>query len=263
MSPRAPHRFYYPGPLAGSADGMRVAMPPEEAHHMAHVLRLRPGMELELFDADGLGWRAELDTVAKNGAVVRLLAALEAEPLRATPPVGLAVAVIKRNPMDWMIEKLSELGVRTLQPLLTARSIGQGDIKPGAPPPERWERLAIAAAKQCGRNRPLELAAPATLAGWLTRPQPESRLFFADTTPEAPPLGRALLEGAEAPPAPGALIAEPPPVWIAIGPEGGWTPEERDALRGAGYRPVLLGGLILRTETAALAAAAICQGIGI
>jgi 16S rRNA (uracil1498-N3)-methyltransferase len=248
MSPRAPHRFYYPGHLTGLGENAMVEMTPEESHHLLRVLRLKPGSQVDIFDAGGLAWTAEMAGERGGAAVVRLLWPLELAPPEH-PIVNLAVAIIKRNPMDWMIEKLSELGVESVQPLLAARSVGQGDIKPYSEPPERWDRLAIAAAKQCGRNRPLILLPPAPVGEWLQRPHPPARCFYAHGGSGALRLGPALAGTAEA-----AL-----PIWIAIGPEGGWTPEEREAFQAAGYSPVLLGNLTLRSETAAIAAAAVCR----
>lgn len=248
MSPRAPHRFYYPGHLTGLGDNAVVEMPAEESRHMLRVLRLRPGSQVEVFDAAGLGWSAELTGEQGGAAVLRLLWPQPPEEAQG-PVVSLAVAIVKRNPMDWMIEKLSELGVDTVQPLLASRCVGLGDIKPYSDPPERWERLAIAAAKQCGRNRPLLLAPPAPVLEWLSLPRPPAQCFYAHGAPGAPLLGRALTGGTE----------PPLPIWVAIGPEGGWTPEERDAFQAAGFNPALLGELTLRTETAAIAAAAVCR----
>lgn len=248
MSPRAPHRFYYPGHLTALATGALVQMSQEESHHMLRVLRLRPGSQVDLFDAAGLAWSAELTGEQGGVATVRLLWPLEPEHA-AGAGVNLAVAVIKRHPMDLVIEKLSELGVETFQPLITSRSVGQGDIKPYSEPPERWGRLAIAAAKQCGRNQPMTLMPPAPLGDWLSRPRPPAQNFYAHTAPGARQLGQAL----------GAPAETPLPIWVAIGPEGGWTPEECDAFQAAGFNPVLMGHLTLRAETAALAAAAVCR----
>lgn len=249
MSPRAPHRFYYPGHLSGLGDNAVVEMPAEESRHMLRVLRLRPGSQVEVFDAAGLGWIAELTGEQAGSALVRLLWPQAPESSQG-PVVNLAVAIVKRSPMDWMIEKLSELGVETVQPLLSARCVGLGDIKPYSEPPERWDRLAIAAAKQCGRNRPLLLASPAPVLEWLSRPRPPAQCYYAHGAPGAPLLGRALAAAAG---------ESPLPVWVAIGPEGGWTPEEREAFQAAGFNPVLLGELTLRSETAAIAAAAVCR----
>jgi len=245
MSPRAPHRFYFAGALAGAQE---AALSAEESHHLLRVLRLGGGARIELFDGEGRGWLAEVAGEHKGIARVRLV-----EPLASRRPerfeLHIAIAVLKRRPMDWMIEKLSELGVDTLQPLVTARSIGQADFKAHEAPPERWERLALAAAKQCGRNRPLALRALAPLSDWLRQPFPEALRLVACLGEGMPTIGQSLAERRDA--------CEP--VWVAIGPEGGWTPAEETAFAAAGFKPVRLGDLTLRAETAALAAAAACR----
>lgn len=248
MSPRPPHRFYYPGRLRPAEEPL-VALSPEESRHLLRVLRLTVGDLIDLFDSEGAAWRAELAEAGREGtACVRLLEpiALTAE---AGPQINLAVSVLKRSPMDWMVEKLSELGVAALQPLLASRSIGQGDIKPYSEPPERWTRLAVAAAKQCGRNRPLELLPPTPLKDWLARERATAHLFYAHGAAlGACTLGQALQERS----------GDGLPVWVTIGPEGGWTPAEQEAFEAASFRPVLLGRWTLRAETAAMAAAAAC-----
>lgn len=247
MSPRAPHRFYYAGHL-GLAEKPLVMLSAEESHHLLRVLRLRMGTQIDLFDAGGLAYSADVVGDRDGIVQVRLLAPIEVEEPTQTA-VSLAVSVIKRRPMDWMIEKLSELGIETIQPLLASRSIGQGDIKPYSDPPERWERLAIAAAKQCGRNRPLNLLPPTPVADWLRRTRPPCHSFYAHPSIKAKILGRAIAEQSGA----------PLPIWISIGPEGGWTEDEAEGFEAAGFQPVRLGNLILRSETAAVAAAAVCR----
>lgn len=247
MSPRAPHRFYFAGHLDPNAQAI-VELSEDESHHLLRVLRLRVGTQIDLFDARGQAYSADVVGEREGRVSVRLLMPIEQEPASQIQ-VNLAVSVIKRRPMDLMIEKLSELGVDTFQPLLASRSIGQGDIKPYSDPPERWARLAITAAKQCGRNCPLEIMPPSPLKEWLARPRPPAHAFFAHLANESKLLGQAIGERASA-----AL-----PIWVAIGPEGGWTPQEIEAFMAAGFQPVSLGSLTLRAETAAMAAAAVCR----
>jgi 16S rRNA (uracil1498-N3)-methyltransferase len=158
--------------------------------------------------------------------------------------------MLKRRAMDWLVEKLSELGVEMFQPLVAARGVVQrGSGQSRVEAPGRWERIAIAAAKQCGRNRPLLVAPPASLAEWLARPRPPAHTVYARPGPDATPIGAWLAERA-------GVAA---PRWAAIGPEGGWSPDECDAFEHAGFNAVSLGDWTLRSETAALAAAALCR----
>jgi 16S rRNA (uracil1498-N3)-methyltransferase len=249
MSPRAPHRFYYAGHIDHAGIGQSLQLAAAESRHLLRVLRLKPGTLIDIFDAGGQAWSAEVEPGStRDVAQVRLIAPIFQEE-NAAAPLNLAVSVLKRRAMDWLLEKLSELGVDTLQPVLSARSIGYGDFKLDSDPPERWERLALAAAKQCGRNRPLATLPPTQLREWLARPRPPAHTAFAHTGVDAQPLGAWLREQA------GVAL----PIWLVIGPEGGWTPEEVEAFIHAGFRPVTLGNLTLRAETAALAAAACCR----
>jgi len=248
MSPRAPHRFHHPGPIGPRAPGERLLLPVSESHHLIDVLRLREGTPIDLFDAAGATYRARFVGRRDGCAEIELLAPLDsASP--AGPVVKLAVAMLKRRAMDLLIEKLSELGVDTLQPLHTRRSVipPRAEDEPGVP--ERWSRLAIAAAKQCGRPRPLSLPPPMAVEHWLQADRPPADGLVAAFGGNPRPLGEWLRQ----------RPALDRPIWIAIGPEGGWTPAEQAAFESAGYVPVGLGPLTLRAETAAIAAAAACR----
>lgn len=243
---RAPHRFYFEGHVR--VEGPQVIeLSPEESRHLIRVLRLKIGAGVDVFDAAGNAFSGTVESIEGDRARVLLATLIEAEK-NVGPALNLAVAIIKRRGMDLLIEKLSELGVDTLQPLLSERSVALPDVRPNSLPPERWERLAIAAAKQSGRNQPLNILPPESVLDWLKRQRPPAHTAFADVNPAARPLAQWLIEREAAP------LAR----WVAIGPEGGWTPRERDAFAAAGFLPVTLGGLVLRAETAAIAAASAC-----
>ena len=257
MSPRAPHRFYYSGRVAGGP-GAVIEVARDESRHMLKVLRLRAGARVDLFDAEGRAFAAELMEGERGIARLQILAPLEPEgdtQAPSGPRLNLAVAIIKRRGMELMIEKLSELGVDSLQPLITRRTVAAGGVEEKADPPERWERLALAAAKQCGRNRPLTILPAFSVEDWLNHQTvPEHRCgAYADFREGALPLRRWLDEFAREPEdaTPNARTLS-----IAIGPEGGWTPAESQAFLSADFQPVTMGPLVLRAETAAIAAAA-------
>jgi 16S rRNA (uracil1498-N3)-methyltransferase len=257
MTPRSPYRFYVAAQMGGPR--AELTLSPEESHHLIDVLRLRGGTPIDLFDASGQTYGGEYVGASEGRARVRLMERDEGERderAGTMPEVHVAVAVLKRRAMDWLVEKLSELGVETLQPLVTARSVvrpkgarrAAGDDS-RSESPGRWERIAIAAAKQCGRNRPLIVAATTAAGEWLARPRSPAHTVYARCGGGTIAIGAWLAERADA----------AAPRWVAVGPEGGWTPEECDGFERAGFNAVSLGNLTLRSETAALAAATLCR----
>ncbi len=250
MSPRSPHRFYYPGNL-DPAEAPLVQLSADESHHALRVLRLKPGTLLDVFDASGRAFSAEMAGTESGLAQIRLLCSLDTAQTGRTA-LNFAVALLKRRAMDLMLEKLSELGVDNVQPLLTSRCVALSDVKPYTEPPPRWDRLVLAAAKQSGRNRPLTVLPPAPVLDWLKRPAPPAHQVYAHLNNEALPIAEWVREIAQI----------QLPIWVAIGPEGGWAPKEVEAFDQAGYKAVHMGDLTLRAETAAIAAAAVCRLAG-
>ncbi len=209
-------------------EGVAVLLEGKPAHYLANVLRLGEGAELLLFDGRSGEWQGAIEGAAKKRLVLRVTR--QTRPPELLPPLTLAFAPVKRAPLEWLVEKATELGVARLQPVVTQRTVVDRLN------PERLAAIAVEAAEQCGRTRLPELAAPIKLGALLA--EPGGRLLFADETGGVP-----LLEA-----------LEPGPTTILIGPEGGFTPEERDRILGAGATGVGLGPRILRAETAALAA---------
>ncbi len=144
----------------------------------------------------------------------------------------LAFAPVKRAQTDWLVEKATELGAARLVPVMTQRTVAERVRL------DRLESIAIEAAEQCGRTRVPEIAEPVQLNRFVTELDPVRHFYFADES-GGEPIGATLREG---------------PAVILIGPEGGFTEEERTFVRGAGATPISLGPRILRAETAALAA---------
>lgn len=209
-----------------------------EAHHATTVLRLREG---ELVTAiDGRGSAISARFLSKGGA--RLEVAPGAQIERARPgdvvPFVLELAVLKGDAMEWVIEKAVELGARELVPVLTERVIVQMDRKGPEAFLERWQKVAMQSLKQCERLDRLEIRTPIALDALLKDGQPR---IFGDERGVSPDLGRLEVKGETR---------------FLIGPEGGWSPAEREQLVGSGARPASLGPFILRAETAAIAATA-------
>lgn len=209
-----------------------------EAHHIASVLRLQPGAEVELIDGQGLIYAGRLEIVDRAKVTVRLLSRQQ-EPEDAAPPLILLQALLKGKKMDMVVQKATELGVHTLQPLLTRYSEGRDNPARQA---ERWQRIMVEACKQCRRAQPMVIA-PLTDLTVVALPEAGPRILFweGETTETLRP----------------ELLAPPGPVFLLLGPEGGLHRQEAVAAREQGFRPVSLGRRILRAETATLAAVAI------
>lgn len=223
--PRALPRLFVAQPLDA---GVSLALDGKPAHYLANVLRLGEGAEVLLFDGSSGEWRARIVAMGRKRLDLTVIA--QTHPLEAVPPLTLAFAPVKRAPLEWLIEKATELGVVRLQPVVTQRTVVERLNL------DRLRLIAIEAAEQCGRTRLPELADPVSLAGFLD--QHQGRLLFADETGGTPLLA-ALGDG---------------PTTILTGPEGGFTPDERERILAAGAIGVGLGPRILRAETAALAA---------
>ncbi len=221
-------RFYVNCPLGpGPID---LAGP--EAHHLAAVCRLRPGDRVYLFNGDGRQYPAEVTAAGKRRVALRVLGT-EEPPRELGFRLEVAVPLPKGDRAQFLVEKLTELGVTTLVPLRTARSVVH-------PREARLQRYVIEASKQCGRNVLMDVAPLADWETYCVRGDLPARRLLAHPGGEA--------WGAAA----GGDCA------VAVGPEGGFTDAEVEGARAAGWRVVGLGPRILRVETAALVLAAAC-----
>ena len=228
------HRFFVPGPLAGGD----VALPAQITRQATAVLRLRTGEPVVVFDGSGGEWTAEL-RVSGRTATARLLE--ERFPAREPEVhVTLAQAVLKADRFEWVLQKGTELGVGAFHPLLTRRTVAGG-----AGRLDRWRRIVIEAAEQCGRCRVPDVSPPRALGDVLARPGPAVLLWEGE---RRRPFAAALAAALALAPAGGG-------VRLLVGPEGGFEPDEVRAALAAGAIPASLGPRILRAETAALAAA--------
>jgi len=227
----------------GSWTGTRVALPPEESHHLLQVLRAAPGEAVELLD--GCGRVGEGRLVTASGAGRRAEAVVEIDRVRTlaplTPELVLLQALPKATAMDWLIEKATELGVAAIQPVLTERTVNRLSGEREEKQLERWRRIALAAAKQCGTPWLPAIRPIRPLAGALAGHGAE-RLVVGALVGTPPPLREVI----------GMLGAVPRSVAILIGPEGDLSPAELDAAVAAGALPANFGPLVLRVETAAL-----------
>lgn len=230
-------------------DALDVDLPPDEAHHLAHVLRLRVGAEVRVFDGCGLERAARVLAVSRRGARLALGAVVESAREMAVR-VTLVQAVLKHEAMDAVVRDATMLGVAAIVPLLAARCTVPTRAVASGRAVERWHRIAVGAAKQSGRAVVPEVRPPATFDQWLATDEAAVRLLLVE--PER--ASGATLEDWIAD---RRAIAVAGGVSLAVGPEGGWTAEEVDAAARHGVVGWSLGRRTLRAEVAPVVALAI------
>jgi 16S rRNA (uracil1498-N3)-methyltransferase len=236
------NRVHVPPALASGAE---ISLPEAAAYHVARVLRLRPGAPLVLFDGSGSDFRGEI--VAVEGDRVSVLVGERAPGLRDSPlAITLVQAVSRGERMDWTLQKATELGVRRIQPVLSARSVVRLDEQQAEKKLRHWRAIVAGACEQSGRSTLPEVRVPLELRRYLSSsPREGQRLVLS-------PGGPASLAG---------LGSAATRVEFLIGPEGGLDDGEIDAAATAGFLPVRLGPRVLRTETAGIVALAVLQAL--
>jgi 16S rRNA (uracil1498-N3)-methyltransferase len=233
-------RLYVPDPLSAGAD---IAPSPQQARYLAAVMRRAVGDEVALFNGRDGEWRAVLADVSKRGCRLRVKNRTREQTVG--PDLDLIVALVKRGRLETIVEKATELGARRIRLAVT------GFTNSGHANVARLAAIAIEAAEQTGRLDVPQVLAAETLDRLLDAWEPGRRLMFCDEAGDALPALEAL--GRSAP-------ADVPSWAILIGPEGGFSPEEREQLRGLPFvTPVTLGPRILRADTAAISALTLWQ----
>jgi 16S rRNA (uracil1498-N3)-methyltransferase len=232
--PAVVRRFHVPALSVGE-----IELAPAQARHLRDVLRLRPGDLVEAFDDAGAVAQATVLTATARGVTLRVG---PIEPADVGWGWTVAAAVPKGPRADWMVEKLAELGTGRFIPLIAARSV---TLPGGREKIGRWSRLAAQASRQSGRRGVMRIDDLTPLAEVIASIGPGRAGWHLSTHPDATPAAKLLSS-----PRPAALV-------MLIGPEGGWTDEESEALRAAGLVAVKLARTTLRVETAAVAAAAL------
>ncbi len=244
-------RFYCPVPLVS---GQLLELPAGAARHV-QVLRLQPGDAITLFNGgpgmvgNGGEFDASVTRMGRSDVQVQVGAhhRVEREAARA---VHLVLGMPANDRMDWLIEKAAELGVTSVQPLMTERSVLRLSGERADKKVAHWQSVAVSACEQCGGNRVPLIQPVLTLTAWLklqadTHATPESRLLLS------------LRPGTQGVRAAVANLGQPDgAITFLSGPEGGLSSAEEDLALAAGFAPVTLGPRVLRAETAALSALA-------
>jgi 16S rRNA (uracil1498-N3)-methyltransferase len=225
--PKSLPRLFVRQPLG---DGVAVELDAGQATYLGNVMRLGVGAELLVFDDISGEWLARIADAGKKR--MTLTVERQTRAAESVPDVWLAFAPVKRAQTDWLVEKATELGVARLMPVMTQRTVAER-VKL-----ERLETIAIEATEQCGRTRVPQITEPIHLRRFVEELDPGRHFYFADES-GGDPLATSFEEG---------------PAVILVGPEGGFTEDERAFVRSSGAFAVSLGPRILRAETAALAA---------
>ena len=228
-------RVHHPG-LPAEEDAT-IELSSAEAHHVRRVLRLRDGDGLQVFDGHGRERSGVIEGGGASGVRVRLEAEIE-RPVEAPVEIVLFQSLCRPDRMEWVIQKATELGVGAVHPFPAERAEAR---LPTSGRLERWRRIAIEASKQSGRRRVPEIEPRDDLPG----PTPGTAAILLDAGEGSRPLGDVVAGPGEA------------TVWIAVGPESGFTATEVQRWREKGWQAGHLGPRTLRTETAGLVAATI------
>ncbi len=238
-------RYFSRQPVVGPS----VELQGDEARHLSRVMRAQPGDETIVFDGSGAEFRCEITDVQRNSVQLSVLERREID--RESPiALTLAVSLPKGDRQRWLVEKLTELGVTCLQPLKTERSVAQ----PSDNALERLRRAVIEASKQCGRNRLMDVAEAMPWPEFVSQAEENNGTLRIVADPSGTAQACDLLPHDTAQQ---REIERPREIIGAIGPEGGFSPEELDIARSQGWQIMNLGERILRVETAAVAIASV------
>ena len=239
-------RFYAP-PSSFTRDS--VHLDTDEARYLREVLRLKVGEQVYVFNGEGREFRCTIEEARRDSSLLKVVE--EIEPARTESPLSLtlAVALLKGEKFDLVVQKATELGVTAITPVTTKladiRFRDQSDAKKRV---TRWQRIALEAAKQSGRAAVPTVGEPRTFSTLVSEAPPSSlRLMFSERD------GNSLSQLIESQTQPLESLT------AVVGSEGGWTDEELGLAREHGWQVVTLGGRTLRAETAAIAVTTLLQ----
>ena len=232
------HRFFLP---PSSWNSERLALDMGESHHAIGVLRLDAEEKIVIFDGQGNEATAEITVAKSNRVELRKISQSKSAPVRCRIVLGQAIP--KGKNMEMIVEKATELGASGIAPLLSERTVVRCDEEEALSKKQKWQRVVLEAAKQCGQNWLPAVETPVSLKTFFAANPKFDLMLIASLQPDAKPL-KSLLAERDGPP--------PASVLILVGPEGDFTPAEINLAKSAGCRPITLGPIILRTETAAI-----------
>ena len=231
-------RIYHPTPLRV---GEKATLSAEATQHVKHVLRLKIGHMLTIFSGDGSESVVKIVEIQKT--VIVEVQSHDYHCIESPQIIYLWQGICRGERMDWIIQKATELGIHTIIPVLTERSIVRLDVTRTKKRQDHWERVVISACEQCGRNRLPTLLTPMMLSEMLTLDTPGLMMD---------PTATCTLRNFN-------LSVENKTIHLFVGPEGGISSEEKNWLQTKNFQPIQMGPRILRTETAALTAIALIQ----
>jgi 16S rRNA (uracil1498-N3)-methyltransferase len=232
------HRFYIP-PETWNPDAL--ALDESEAHHAVDVLRMNPGDKAVVFNGRGAEATVEIADIAKKAVTLKKLHQGKSAAIGCQ--ITLAQAVPKGKNMDLIVQKAVELGAAAICPLLSERTVIQVEEEDATRKQQKWQAVAIEAAKQCGQNWLPKVEPPRSLKEFFSQAGKYDLMLVCSLQPDAMHLKKLLAEYG------GKL---PKTVLVLVGPEGDFTPAEISLAKSHGCRPVTLGPIVLRTETAAI-----------
>jgi 16S rRNA (uracil1498-N3)-methyltransferase len=243
-------RFHAP-PEAFASDRRSVVLESDEAKHLRDVLRLKPGEEVFVFDGTGKEFKCAIENARRDTAHLNVLA--EVSPARPESPLqlSLAVALLKSDKFDLVVQKATELGVVRLVPVMTKLAdVRLRDASDAEKRLARWRRIALEAAKQSGRALVPEITAPISFDELMRQASAsQMNVMFSERGGQAL---ASLTQDSAVPPSSNSITA-------LVGSEGGWTEAELEAAGNAGWLVVTLGGRTMRAETAAIAVTTLLQ----
>jgi len=239
-------RRFYASPTSFNKD--TVTLVNDEARHLREVLRLKPGEEVYVFNGAGKEFLARIEESRRDAAVLNIIRGVEPARPESNLQLTLAIALLKGDKFDLVVQKATELGVVQIVPLVTTHAdIRLRDDAGETKRITRWQRIAMEAAKQSGRALVPEVSTVSDCQSFLERTDAQgSYLMFSERD------GKSFGEMKPSVQAPKRITA-------LVGSEGGWSDKEIEAARAAGWLIITLGGRILRAETAAIAIAALLQ----